>query len=237
MKTSHTQHQHYTKKHQKRQACQRKKHNKDKKRRNREQQEQRNLVFRLANTISHSFPDLYDRLEAIPECRQDPDYSLLEILMAGLAMFLFKQGSRNAMNNEREEPEFRRNYERLFKTRLPHMDTVEAVMRVLNDHELETLKAALVHGLLAKKIVRRYRLFDQYYQIVIDGTHVMDVTDGHCTQCLHQTFTNGKVRYFHMVVEAKLVGENGFCLSFATEWVENPAEYDKQDCELKAFTR
>ncbi len=53
-------------------------------------------MFRLKKTIGHHFPDLYEKIEAIPECRKQPDYSLLELLMAGVAMFLFKQGSRNA---------------------------------------------------------------------------------------------------------------------------------------------
>ncbi len=65
----------------------------------------------------------------------------------------------------------------------------------------------------------------------------MDVQEGHCDHCLHQTFKNGKVRYFHNVLEAKLVGDNGFCLSLATEWLENGEEYEKHDCELKAFAR
>ena len=34
-----------------------------------------------------------------------------------------------------------------------------------------------------------------------------------------------------------MVGDNGFCLSLATEWIENAEEYDTQDCELKAFAR
>jgi hypothetical protein len=65
----------------------------------------------------------------------------------------------------------------------------------------------------------------------------MDVKQGHCEHCLHQTFKNGRVRYFHHVLEAKLVGDNGLCLSLATEWIENAQEYEKQDCELKAFAR
>lgn len=152
-------------------------------------------------------------------------------------MFLFKTGSRNAMNNEREEPTFRKPYERLFKCRLPPMDTVEALMEVLDVHHIEILKSDLVKGLLAKKVLRRYRLFGQYYKVVIDGTHVMDVPAGHCEHCLQQTLPNGQVRYFHTVVEAKLVGENGGCLSLATEWVENPEEYDTQDCEFNGVKR
>ena len=221
----------------KKRECQRKKQRARKKCRNRQRQEARNLMFRLNKTIDHHFPDLYEKIEAIPECRKRANYSLLELIMAGVTMFLFKQGSRNAMNNERDEPRFRKNYERLFKTRLPHMDTVEDVMRVLDAHHIETLKTELVKGLLTKKLLRKYRVFGHSYQVVIDGTHVMDVPAGHCDHCLHQTFKNDKVRYFHNVLEAKLVGDNGFCLSLATEWIENEEEYEKQDCELKAFAR
>ncbi len=222
---------------QKKRSRQRKQQRQRKARQNRERQEKRNLMFRLKKTIDHHFPDLYEKIEAIPECRKRADYSLLELIMAGVAMFLFKKGSRNAMNNERDEPTFRKNYERLLKTRLPHMDTVEDVMEVLEAHYIETLKTELVKGLLTKKILRKFRVFGQAYQVVIDGTHVMDVKAGHCAHCLHQTFKNNRVRYFHNVLEAKLVGENGLCLSLATEWIEHSGEYEKQDCELKAFAR
>jgi hypothetical protein len=44
--------------------------------------------------------------------------------------------------------------------------------------------------------------------------------------------------YFINVLEAKLICSNGFCISLATEWIENPKDdYEKQDCELKAFGR
>lgn len=221
----------------KKQACQRKKNKQRKKRRNRQRQEGRNLIFRLQKTIDHHFPDLYEQIEAIPDCRKRADYSLVELIMAGVVMFVLKKGSRNAMNNEREESRFLENYERVFKARLPHMDTVEDVMEVLEAHHIETLKTELIKGLLAKKILRKYRLLGHSYMVAIDGTPVMDVSEGHCTHCLHQTFKNGKTRYFHNVVEAKLIGDNGFCLSLATEWSENPEEYDKQDCEFKAFKR
>jgi hypothetical protein len=219
------------------QARQRQAYRRRKARQNRERQEKRNLMFRLQATIDHHFPDLYEKIEAIPECRKQPHYTMLELILAGIAMFLFKKASRNAMNNERDEPQFRQNYERLFKARLPHMDTVEDVMEVLEPEHIETLKTELVRGLLTRKVLRKYRSLGLSYLVVIDGTHVMDVREGHCDHCLHQTFKNGKTRYFHNVLEAKLVGDNGFCLSLATEWIENSAEYDKQDCELKAFAR
>jgi hypothetical protein len=232
-----TQQRAHTRHTQKKRARQRQAYRKRKARQNRERQEKRNLMFRLHVTIDHHFPDLYEKIAAIPECRKQPHYSMLELILAGIAMFLFKKESRNAMNNERDEPQFRKNYERLFNARLPHMDTVEDVMEMLEADHIETLKTELVRGLLSKKIFWKYRTLGLSYLVAIDGTHVMDVRKDHCEQCLHQTFKNGKPRYFHTVLEAKLVGANGFCVSLATEWVENSTEYTKQDCELKAFTR
>ncbi len=41
------------------------------------------------------------------------------------------------------------------------------------------------------------------------------------------------------MLEARLVTFNGFSISLLSEWIENPSDedYDKQDCERKAFTR
>ncbi|MCP4401128.1 MAG: hypothetical protein GY801_28000 [bacterium] len=118
-----TQQRAYARHTQKKRARQRQETRRRKACQNRERQDKRNLMFRLHTTIDHHFPDLYEKIEAIPECRKQPHCIMLELIMAGIAMFLFKKASRNTMNNERDEPQFRKNYERLFKARLPHMDT------------------------------------------------------------------------------------------------------------------
>jgi hypothetical protein len=195
-------------------------------------------VFRLRQTLDHFFPDLYGRLEALTEVREAPRYRLVEVLLGAIALFLFKEGSRNAFNNERQERKFLKNYRQIFKVRLPHMDTVDEVLRLLQEAELERLKAELVAGLLEKKVFQKYKFLDQYYRVVVDGTQVVSVAEGHCEHCLTKTSKGGKVSYFHNVLEAKLVCENGFCVSLATEWIENPAgDFDKQDCERRAFAR
>jgi len=209
-----------------------------KKQKNRQKALRRNLVFGLRQTIAHFFPDLYERLAEIEEVRQAPRYRMVEILLGAIGMFLFKEGSRNAFNNERQERKFLKNYRRIFKVRLPHMDTVDEVLRLLKEEELERLKAELVAGLLEKKVFQKYKFLGQYHRVVIDGTRVVNVSEGHCEQCLTQTSKSGKVSCFHNVLEAKLVCENGFCISLATEWIENPqGDYEKQDCERRAWER
>jgi hypothetical protein len=163
---------------------------------------------------------------------------LIGVITASIALYLFKKGSRNALNNERQEKKFKKNYWRIFKLRLPHMDTVDEVMRRLDESHLEALKAELVRVLVRKKVFSKYRFLDTYYKVAIDGTHIMTVPEGHCDSCLHRTSKKGKVTYFHNVLEAKLVCDNGFAISLATEWIENlVGEYDKQDCEQKALVR
>jgi hypothetical protein len=55
---------------------------------------------------------------------------------------------------------------------------------------------------------------------------------------LSKTLHNGVTIYYHPVLEAKLVTANGFACSLMTEFIENrDLSADKQDCELKAFSR
>jgi hypothetical protein len=177
-------------------------------------------------------------MREIEDCRRGGDYELAELITACIALFIFKQGSRNAFNNQRQEHKFKSQYRKLFKLRLPHLDTVDRVMRRLPDEALERLKQRMIQALLEKKALHRFRFMKRWFVVAIDGTGVMNFSQKHCEHCLHKRSKRGKLSYFHNVLEAKLIAPNGFSISIATEWIENPqGEYDKQDCELKAFKR
>ena len=196
------------------------------------------LVYTISKTINHFFPDLFDRIREIEDFRKKSDYKLVELITACISMFLFKEGSRNAFNNDREEENFKVNYQNLFHMRLPHMDTVDNVMRQLKESELEELKARMIRDLLHKKSLYKFRLLGKFFIIAVDGTGIHTFSERHCDQCLTQESKNGKITYFHNVLEAKLICSNGLSISLATEWIENPVgDFDKQDCERKAFKR
>jgi hypothetical protein len=180
------------------------------------------------------FPDLFDRLRQVEDCRQKSEYSVVEILLAAIMLFVFQQGSRNALNNKRHEKKFKNHYERLFKLRLPHLDTVHHLLCRLPDTELEPLKHTLVKTLLEKRVLHKYRLFERWFVVAVDGTGVVSFRERHCEHCLHRTSKSGKTTYFHPVLEAKLITASGLAISLATEWIANPdGEYDKQDCEVR----
>jgi len=196
------------------------------------------ILYELCKTIHHFFPDLFDRLRQVEDCRQKSDYTLVELLLAAIMLFVFQQGSRNALNNKRKEKKFRKHYQRLFKLRLPHLDTVHHVLCRLPDTELEQLKHTLVKTLLEKKVLHKYRLFERWFVVAVDATGVVSFSERHCEHCLHRTSKSGKTTYFHQVLEAKLITASGLAISLATEWIVNPdGEYDKQDCERTALVR
>jgi hypothetical protein len=192
----------------------------------------------MGKTISHYFPALYQQLADLSDQRKRKDYSVAELATAGIAMFLLKQGSRNAMNLDRKEEQFGDNYYKVFKQRLPQMDAVEKLFRELKEEELSQLKVALINQLLEKKVLHKFKVLGRSFNISVDATHVATYSKDYCGKCVFKNVGEGKKLYFHYVLEAKLVTSSGLCLSICSEWVSNTgAEYDKQDCELKAFAR
>ena len=195
------------------------------------------IALDLRRTIHHFYPDLYQRLEAVEDPRRRRQYSMTELLLGATFMFIAKEETRNAFNNDRAKTLFLSNYEALFGLELPHMDTVDAVLRVIDNEVLERLKASLLTSLIEKKVFGKFRMLGRYYRIAADATGVQKVKKGHCPHCLHKKSKTGKIIYFHNLLEAKLVTPNGFAISLASEWIENPDDYNKQDCEQKAFKR
>lgn len=196
------------------------------------------LVKSFPKTIKHFFPKFKYSLRKIEDYRKYPDYKLSEIIMGAISMFLLKKESRNAYNNERINATFVSNYEKLFNSKLPHMDTVEGVFRILSPEELEKFKVKLVQELMEKRSLHKWRLLGKYFVVAIDASGVTSHSKRHCSTCLRKTYESGKKVYFHNVLEAKLVLPNRLSISLATEWIENEqSDYDKQDCELKAFKR
>ena len=116
---------------------------------------------------------MFEYIREIEDYRDKSTYSLVEIIVACIAMFIFTAGSRNAFNNIRQEGKFKKNYWKLFKLMPPHPDTVDDVMRVLPEEELEKLKVKLINSLMEKRSFHKYRFMDKYFVIAIDGTGVV----------------------------------------------------------------
>lgn len=205
-----------------------------------QKQQKTNIIYQIYTTIHHHFPKLFDWMREIDEVRsKTSEYEITAIITACIAMSLFKTESRNGYNNKRENLQFRKNYQKLFGFDMPHGDTVHNVIELIDTEQIDQLKQTMIQCLLERKVFQKSRYRNRWYRIAIDGSGLVSFNHKHCEQCHHKTSKTGKTTYFHTVLDARLITPNGFSISLASEWIENPSDgnYDKQDCERKAFKR
>lgn len=195
--------------------------------------------MQVSITIKRHFPEFLDLLSQVSDKRKRPVYKVEELLMAVLGMFLFKRGSRSNADNTASKGHYAKNFERIFGCKLPDLDTSDRLLKELAPEELEEIKRKLIQHLVRAKVLDRYKVFGTYHLVGIDGTGLHSYNYEPYSGCPFKVSKNGKYTWTTHVLEAKILCSNGFSFSIATEWVRNPVDqdYDKQDCELKAFKR
>lgn len=199
-----------------------------------------NMIF--IKTVKHFFPDFNYWLKELndPRNKNGSDYQIESLLWIGLLLFLLKLGARRQINYEFNTEKFIRNLCILTNAeieKIPYDGTLAYLLKHLDPYELFKLRTKMVNRLIRMKTLINFRLLG-YYRIAFDGTGYLGFKEKHCEHCLTKK-KNGKIVYwYHPVLEAKLVIENGIVISIGTEFIENPdAGFSKQDCELKAFRR
>jgi len=207
-----------------------------------DQQEQGKMIATFMGTVKHFFGEWGEIFKEVKDGRNPAmiTYPLEELLFTGVLMYLCHLGARRDINyklrgNESAEDKSRQ----LFRTEhIPHGDTLDYGFQKLNVEEVQRVVSWMTATLVRKKALAKWRLFDTYYLVAIDGTGVLSFSERHCPYCMTQKLSNGTIRYYHPVLEAKLITENGFAFSLMTEFIENrDLNATKQDCELNAFYR
>jgi len=203
--------------------------------------QQVDLIRSFLVTVQHFFGGFGHMFRLVKDPRHPAyiTYSLPAMLAAGVLMFLLRLGARRQVGFmlRRNDPSSAK-FKALFGTETcPHGDSMNETYKRLEVTEVQETVTQMVEALIRKKVLYRYRLFDRYFLVVVDGTGVLTFSERHCSQCLTMT-RNGHTIYYHPVLEAKLVTASGMVFSLMTEFIENPGEHPtKQDCELKAFYR
>ncbi|MEM7009684.1 MAG: transposase family protein [Thermodesulfobacteriota bacterium] len=190
--------------------------------------------------LKHYFPNLLGDIEQIvtdPRRKASCEYRLSCLVMGCVMMYLLRLGSRNGMNNERDSQEFRLNFHKMLGVPIPHMDTVDKVLRRISSEQFERLQQFLVRQLLEKRVFHKFRLENKYFIVAIDGTGVFKFDELPYSGCPYKKSKKGKRTYSQNVVEAKLLCANGFSISLGQEWMNNEDGHTKQDCEYKATLR
>lgn len=202
--------------------------------------DQTELLKALFGTIGHFFGDFKGLLSEVTD-RRSPNqitYPISALAFTGILMFLCHLGARRQIRRMLHTLPSAATFHTLFGVdTVPHGDTLNDAFMICDPEDFQRVICRMVRALIRKKVLYSCRVLDKYFVVAVDGTGTVTFSERHCPHCLTQT-QNGKTTYYHKVLEAKLVGPNGFAFSVMSEFIENPGEQPKkQDCELKAFYR
>jgi hypothetical protein len=203
--------------------------------------EQQAILKAFMGTVQQFFGSWPTIFKGVGDGR-NPDlitYPLVQLLCTGVLLFLFRLGSRQQIKYQLcENGPSQTKMETWFEVAaVPHGDTLNYAFQRLQPDEMQEVVCRMVESLIRKKVLYRWRLFDNF-TVAVDGTGMLTFRERHCPCCLTKKLNNGETIYYHPVLEAKLVTANGFVFSIMTEFIENTdPQASKQDCELKAFYR
>jgi hypothetical protein len=198
------------------------------------------MTVQMGVVINRKLPELESLLEALPDWRKYPQYTVRELAMGVIFIFLFKRGSRNNADNTSRKGNFSKNVTKVFGCRIPDTDTSNMLMKHLSTDCLEKIKQSIVQKLLRDKTFSRWRTQRNRYCIAVDATGIHTFKTEPYSNCCYKESKNGIRTYSSSVMEAKLLCSNGFSISILTEWIINDPDNirnNKQDCEQKAFIR
>ena len=213
----------------------------------REARGKENAFKEIMKTMHHFFPELLEHLKKVRDPRDIRYVShkmgliLLERIVSGMSGITSMRRMTEQLNTE----ECIQNMKKLLKeeeiVEIAHYDTINNTLKGVEVSDLEKILKYMVNTLIRKKTFEEYRLNKKYWLVAIDGTRLYKFSKKHCEHCLTQIHKKGTPEeytlYFHYVLEAKLI-IGDMALSLCNEFIENPeGEFDKQDCELKAFYR
>ena len=106
-------------------------------------------LWQIKKVLHCHFADFASRISALCDPRKGVQYSIEEIVMAGIVLFLLKCSSRNAFNHKAKDVQFRGNYYRMFRLGLPHMDAVNELFEKMDTEAFEALRCRLLSSLMA----------------------------------------------------------------------------------------
>lgn len=169
-------------------------------------------------------------------------YRQSHLLWCGILLFMMHLGSRRQFRYERRSEVFLENLNALDPgseaESVADPDTLAYYARRVPCASLEEFLAYLSIRLIRMKALDGFRL-KGFFPVAIDGTQICTFDQQPWEGCPHRTLSNGSIQFFSYVLDAKLLTPSGLALTLANEMLTNEGneQFDKQDCEQKAFPR
>ena len=198
--------------------------------------------------LSHFFYELTQWIEEIEDPRNTAyiTYTQSDLVLLGILKNVCSVESMRSMEENFNEDTCIHNLSKITGDpnlkEIPHYDTLNYYLERLSPQALADIRVKMVRTLLRSKDFDSARIQGTYWPVILDGTGIFYFKEKHCDNCLTTELVNEDgsktIRYYHKVLEAKLVLAENIVISLDTEFIENENEnVAKQDCEINAAKR
>ena len=200
------------------------------------------LQFNKKLSIKNMLKIVRQQFSKIPE-RQGVklQYSLLDILMSGLAVFVLKSPSLLQFDAQRNKPRIRHNLWKLFGILKAACDsTIRAICDAIKPAYLRPATAELIKVAEQEGVLQEFRIpaFDNRLLLSVDGTGHFQSGKVHCEECCEKHHRNGEVSYYHQLLVASIVHpDKSTVLPLFPEAITKQDGNTKNDCESNAAKR
>jgi hypothetical protein len=192
----------------------------------------------LVSDIAKAFETGLKR-EGIMESKKS-DYSNLECLLSGLAVFAFKSASLLQFDHSLKSN----------RTLLGNLKTLFNIHKIPSDTQMRTrldlidpaaLRPAFtkVFQLLQRsKVLDEFRFLETHHLISLDGTGMFSSHNVYCDNCCVKNHKNGEKTYYHQLLAASIVHpDQKVTFPLAPEPIMKEDGAKKNDCERNAAKR
>ncbi len=185
--------------------------------------------------------DLLPRLDKIEDPRKSGmiKHKMLTLLVYGILMSMYHIGSRRNANRKLSKPVFFNNLKIMFPEleTIPHADTLARLLKDLEVSQIQDCMVELLKYLIRKKKFKNFML-RKGFLIAVDGTQKFFRNYQWAAECSVRHVGEEKTpQYYCYVLEAVMILGNGIVLPVLSEFIENVATKNKQDCERQGFYR
>jgi hypothetical protein len=192
---------------------------------------------RLHLSADALFRILRSEFKEVPDCRVQPEISLADSLMSGLALFALKAPSLLAFEEQRRDNEF--NLKAIFGIKQIPCDTqLRAINDEVDPQQLRSAFTGVFRQLQRGKALEPFVFFQGNYLMALDGTSYFSSEKIHCSSCLEKKSRNGKIAYSHQMLAAALVHPDlREVIPLCPEPIIKQDGDTKNDCERNASRR
>ena len=207
-----------------------------------------NSLKSILRIFHHFFSNINEWIEETEDPRNVAyiTYTQTDLIILGILKNLCSVESMRSMEENFNEESCIHNFKMITGhselSEIPHYDTLNYYLEHLSPQALTDIRIKMTRSLIRNKSFDNNRLFGKYWRVILDGTGVSYFKERHCENCLRVKIKNEDgttvIRYYHKVLEAKLVLADNIVISLDTEFIENENEnVTKQDCETNAAKR